>query len=93
MVIIHRNNQEIHLTDKEIYDCYAAYRTHHDYDRLKKLCEEDAGMISRFTKATGKTEGELIYDCLVALDEYYKKDEFPDLQDVMFDVMVENGLL
>lgn len=89
MVKIVRDGMELELTEQEVFDCYRAWRTKQDYERLRAAVDKNLTLVAIFKAATHLTADGLIYLVLKELDEYYRRDEWKDPEEVMFDIIME----
>ena len=89
MMKIVRDNTEIELTEQDVYDCYRAWRTKQDYIRLKEAIAHNAHLVALFMAETNVNEDGLIYLALKDLEEYYRRDEWKDPGEVLFDIIME----
>lgn len=77
----------IGLWPYEVFDCYRAWRTKKDYERLKGALADNSSLVTKFRQYTHASADWLIYMVLRELDQYYAQDEWRDPVDVMFDVV------
>lgn len=92
MVKIIRDGMEIELTEQEVFDCYRAWRTKQDYERLRKAVDDSPFLVALFRAATNISADGLIYLALKELDGYYSRDQWKAPDEVMFDIVMETSL-
>ena len=90
MMKIVRDNTEIELTEQDVFDCYRAWRTKQDYIRLKESIAHNTYLMKLFMAKTNVNEDGLIYLALKELEQYYRRNEWKDLDEVLFGIMMEN---